>query len=122
MVLSIRSILKYGTRNKLCLRLNKLFCATFSTHLNDANIHVKSSLRTGKRSWEDVVKASEKLLQTTVDSRILETKLPRILLECIHAENIDSGPMADRLLTLAEEKGTLSAAIMHMVSFYSMMV
>jgi len=109
-------VLKQTARNCHCLRARCGAFATFSSRhdTDDTYIHVRSSLR-GEKNWKEVSHAFEKLLKENLDPRILKTKLPELLLECIHAQNTDAGPMAGRLLELGVKNGRPSAEFMHMV-------
>lgn len=87
----------------------------FSSLHDESEIHVQSSLRGVKTSWQQTEKTSIQLLEKNIDPRILETTLPELLLECIHSGTTKSGRLAGRLFERAVQEDQTSATVMHMV-------
>ena len=73
-----------------------------------------------RKSWDEVITASEAFLQKKFNPRITEMKLSELLLNCVqHATTqTESGPMAGRLLSVVLENNIdcrPTAKLMHMV-------
>ena len=111
-LLLLSPMVKQRAKSRL---FSRRFCATFLSR-HDSGVHIRSSLRGNKSNWEDITKTSEKVIDNNVDFRILESNLPSLLLECIHSENVDSGPLAGRLLERARKNGRPPAELMQMVN------